>query len=150
MTDKQERFCNLYIELGNGAEAYRRAYNVKKSTKSETCQNNAYKLLQNNDIITRVEELRKETANKHEIDRDFIVKGLLEIISDADYTFKLGKDNTLSKEDSKAFFRIREQTKNTDKLRALEQLAKMLGLNAPQEHKHEIRNIDVNIKRERD
>lgn len=141
MTDKQERFCNLYIELGNGAEAYRRAYNVKESTKAETCQNNAYKLLQNNDIITRVEELRKETSKKHEIDRDYIVKGLLEIISDADYTFKLGKDKTLTKEDSKAFYRLMNQTKNTDKLRALETLAKMLGLNEPQ--KIEIKDTTV-------
>lgn len=141
MTDKQERFCNLYIELGNGAEAYRRAYNVKEGTKAETCQNNAYKLLQNNDIITRVEELRKETSKKHEIDRDYIVKGLLEIISDADYTFKLGKDKTLTKEDSKAFYRLMNQTKNTDKLRALETLAKMLGLNEPQ--KIEIKDTTV-------
>ena len=129
MTDKQELFCNLYIELGNGAEAYRQAYNVKPTTKAETCQNNAYKLLQDTDIITRVQELRNETKIQHGVDRSFIVKGLLEIISDADYTFNLGKDNKLTKEDGKAFYRIMQQTKNTDKLRALEQLAKMLGLN---------------------
>jgi len=133
LTDKQTKFCHLYIELGNGAEAYRQAYNVKANTKAETCQNNAYKLLQDNEIITRVEELRNEVKEEHCITRDFIVKGLLEIISDADYTFNLGKDNKLSKEDGKAFYRIMQQTKNTDKLRALEQLAKMLGLNAPEE-----------------
>jgi len=133
LTDKQTKFCHLYIELGNGADAYRKAYEVKDSTKNETCANNAYKLLQDNDILTTIEELRKETAKAHLIDRSFIIKGLLEIISDADYTFNLGKDNKLSKEDGKAFYRIMQQTKNTDKLRALEQLAKMLGLNAPEE-----------------
>jgi hypothetical protein len=131
LTDKQIKFCNLYIELGSGADAYRQAYNVKATTKNETCANNAYKLLQDNDIITTVEELRVKTSKQHGIDRAFIIKGLLEIISDADYTFNLGKDNKLTKEDGKAFYRIMQQTKNTDKLRALEQLAKMLGLNEP-------------------
>ena len=144
MTDKQTRFCHLYIELGSGADAYRKAYEVSDSTKNETCANNAYKLLQDNDIITTIEELREQTAEAHKIDRSFIVKGLLEIISDADYTFKLGKDNTLSKDDSKAFFRLMNQTKNTDKLRALEQLAKMLGLNEPEKHEHKDTSYKTN------
>ena len=146
MTPKQDKFCELYVSLGNGAEAYRQAYDVKASTKDATCQNNAYKLLQDNDIITRVEILKEQTSKQHGIDREFIINGLLEIISDVDYTFKLGKDKTLSKEDSKAFYRIMQQTKNTDKLRALESLAKMLGLNEPEkiEHNHTIKTHQTN------
>lgn len=135
MTEKQEKFCNLYIETGSGAEAYRQAYNVSPNTKVDTCSNNAYKMLQTTEIITRVNELKELTQEKHGIDRAFIINGYLEIISDADYTFKLGKDNKLTKEDKQAFFRIMQQTKNTDKLRALESLAKMLGLNEPDEIK---------------
>jgi len=131
LTDKQTRFCHLYIELGSGADAYRKSYEVSDTTKNETCANNAYKLLQDNDIITRIEELREQTAKANLIDRSFIIKGLLEIINDADYTFNLGKDNELSKEDRAVFFRIMQQTKNTDKLKALDQLCKMLGLNEP-------------------
>ena len=149
MTDKQTKFCHLYIELGSGADAYRKAYEVSDNTKNETCANNAYKLLQDNDIITTIEELREQTAKAHLIDRSFIIKGLLEIISDADYTFNLGKDNKLTKEDGKAFFRIMNQTKNTDKLRALEQLAKMLGLNEPDRTETTIKTVEI-IEKSRD
>lgn len=140
LTPKQEKFANLYVELGNASEAYRQAYDVSTDNLN-TIAPKASKLLAEYNISTRVEELRKETSKKHEIDRDYIVKGLLEIISDADYTFKLGKDKTLTKEDSKAFYRLMNQTKNTDKLRALETLAKMLGLNEPQ--KIEIKDTTV-------
>ena len=143
MTDKQINFCHLYIELGNGADAYRKAYEVSDSTKNETCAINAYKLLQTNDIITTVAELREKVKQKHSIDRDYIIKGLLEIISDVDYTFNLGKDSKLTKEDSKAFYRIMQQTKNTDKLRALETLAKMLGLNEPERHEHTVKTVEI-------
>ena len=141
LTPKQEKFANLYVELGNASEAYRQAYDVKPDTKGTSINEKASQLLNRVDIGSRVEEIRKETSKKHEIDRDYIVKGLLEIISDADYTFKLGKDKTLTKEDSKAFYRLMNQTKNTDKLRALETLAKMLGLNEPQ--KIEIKDTTV-------
>ena len=129
LTPKQEKFANLYVELCNASEAYRQAYDVSESTKDSSVNEQASRLLSDLNISSRVEELREDTAKGHGVDRSFIVKGLLEIISDADYTFNLGKDNKLTKEDGKAFYRIMQQTKNTDKLRALEQLAKMLGLN---------------------
>jgi hypothetical protein len=131
LTPKQEKFCNLYIELGNASEAYRQSYEVREGTKESSINEQSSKLLTDLKISSRVAELRKQTAKAHGIDRAFIINGLLEIISDADYTFKLGKDNELSKNDSKAFYRLMNQTKNTDKLRALETLTKMLGLNEP-------------------
>ena len=136
LTPKQEKFANLYVELGNASEAYRQAYDVKPTTSIETIKVNASKLLSDTNISLTIEELRNEVKEEHCITRSFIIKGLLEIISDADYTFNLGKDNKLTKEDGKAFFRIMQQTKNTDKLRALEQLAKMRGLNEPEKHEH--------------
>jgi hypothetical protein len=74
------------------------------------------------------------------------LKGYLEIISDADYTFQLGADNTLSTEDKQAFYRVMNQTKNTDKLRALESIAKMMGLNEPEvvEHMHIVKTYKTN------
>lgn len=148
LTPKQEKFANLYVELGNASEAYRLAYDVTTSNLN-TIAPKASKLLGEYNISTRVEELRNEVQEEHKIDRSFIVKGLLEVISDADYTFKLGKDNTLSKEDGKAFYRIMQQTKNTDKLRALEQLAKMLGLNEPERTETTIKTVEI-IEKSRD
>jgi hypothetical protein len=140
MTPKEQKFAELYVTLGNASEAYRQAYNVT-TTNLDTIKAKASKLLAKYNISTTIENLKAETSKQHGIDREFIINGLLEIISDVDYTFKLGKDKTLSKEDSKAFYRIMQQTKNTDKLRALETLAKMLGLNEPEkiDHTHEIK-----------
>lgn len=146
LTPKQEKFANLYVELGNASEAYRRAYDVTTDN-INTINVKASTLLKESKISLRVKELQEELKMEHKIDRDFIVKGLLEVISDADYTFKLGKDSKLSKEDAKAFYRLMNQTKNTDKLRALEQLAKMLGLNEPDKVEHEIKEVKIEIKR---
>lgn len=144
LTPKQESFCQLYIELGNASEAYRRSYDVGENTTEGTINVKSSRMLKEYKISLRVDELREETAESHGIDRSFIVKGLLEIISDADYTFKLGQDAKLTKEDAKAFYRIMNQTKNTDKLRALETLAKMLGLNEPE--KIEIKDTSFKTK----
>jgi len=148
LTPKQEKFANLYVELGNASEAYRKAYDVSNPD-ADWIASKASHILSEDNIRTRVEELRNEVKEEHKIDRSFIVKGLLEIISDADYTFKLGKDNTLSKEDGKAFYRLMNQTKNTDKLRALEQLAKMLGLNEPDRVETTIKTVEI-IEKSRD
>ena len=61
LTIKQERFCNKYIECGNASEAYRYAYNCSNMSDS-TIWNNAYQLLQNSDVIARVEYLKAHLA----------------------------------------------------------------------------------------
>lgn len=150
LTPKQEKFANLYVELGNASEAYRQAYDVSKETSDQVVWNESSKLLRSHYVAVRVVELKSELGKQFNITREFIVQGLLDIINDSEETFDLGKLSGLDKDETRRFFRMMNQTKNTDKLRALEQLSKMLGLNAPQEHRHEVRNIDVNIKRERD
>ena len=130
LTPKEQNFAELCVTLGNQTEAYRQAFNPSKKD-AEWLRINASKLASQTNIALTIDNLKEEASKTHGIDREFIINGLLEIISDVDYTFKLGKDKTLSKEDSKAFYRIMQQTKNTDKLRALETLAKMLGLNEP-------------------
>jgi len=131
LTIKQERFAQLVVKLGNQSEAYRQAYDVNDKG-ADWIASKASHMLAEYNIKARVEEIQQQDQQQHGIDRAFIIKGYLEIISDADYTFKLGKDNKLTSEDKQAFFRIMQQTKNADKLRALESLAKMLGLNEPE------------------
>ena len=74
---------------------------------------------------------------------------LFEIIPDVDDTFDLAKLVDADKDERSRFFRMMQQTKNSDKLRALEQLTKMLGLNEPEQSKSE-QQITINIKRDRD
>jgi len=57
LTQKQETFCQAYIELGNASAAFRQAYNSEKM-KPETVNRNAKKLLDNDKIIARLAELR--------------------------------------------------------------------------------------------
>ena len=142
LTQKEQRFAELCVELSNQSEAYRRVYKVNKEN-SEWVKVKASEIANKDNVRVTINNLKEDLKQEHKIDRDYIVKGLLEIISDADYTFNLGKDSKLTKDDSKAFYRIMQQTKNTDKLRALETLAKMLGLNEPEKHEHKIEQIEI-------
>jgi len=147
LTPKQEKFANLYVELGNASEAYRQAYDVSENITEQVVWNEASKLLRNRYVSVRVVELKSELGKEFKITREFIVQGLLDIINDAEETFDLGKLSGLDKEEVKRFYRMMNQTKNTDKLRALEQLAKMLGLNEPDKVEHEIKEVKISVKR---
>lgn len=63
LTPKQENFCLAYLETGNASEAYRRAYDSGKMA-SETVGRNAFALLENSKIATRLEELRAPVRKK--------------------------------------------------------------------------------------
>lgn len=64
MTPKQERFA---LEVASGktqADAYRAAFNVKPTTKAESVQQNASRLMANVKVASRVAELRAPIAEK--------------------------------------------------------------------------------------
>jgi hypothetical protein len=145
LTPKEQKFAELCVSLGNQTEAYRQAYNVSNKD-AEWLTSKASHIAAKDNVRATIQNLKGEVSIQHGIDRAFILKGYLEIISDADYTFQLGADNTLSKEDKQAFYRVMNQTKNTDKLRALESIAKMMGLNEPEvvEHNHIVKTYKTN------
>lgn len=66
LTQKQKNFCTEYVKCGNAAEAYRRAYRAEKM-KPATVQNNAYKLMCNNDIATMLQSLRDAAAKEAQV-----------------------------------------------------------------------------------
>jgi hypothetical protein len=145
LTPKEQKFAELCVSLGNQTEAYRQAFKPTKKD-AEWLRINASQLANQTNIALTIQKLKGEVSVQHGIDRAFILQGYLQIISDADYTFQLGADNTLTKEDKQAFYRIMNQTKNTDKLRALESIAKMMGLNEPEvvEHNHTVKTYKTN------
>jgi phage terminase small subunit len=57
LTQKRETFTLLYFETGSAKGAYESAFKIGRSSPA-TISNNAYKLLQNTEIITRLAELR--------------------------------------------------------------------------------------------
>ena len=142
LTVKQEKFANLVVEYqGRDSDAYREAYDVGESTTKESVNQLAHREKNKVNVRLRIVELKSELGEKYKITQGFIIQGYLEIINDSEETFDLGKLENADKDEVKRFFRMMNQTKNTDKLRALESLAKMLGLNEPEkiDHNHTIK-----------
>lgn len=77
LTEKQERFCHLVIELGNTSEAYRQSYDSEKM-KVETVNRAAKQLMDNPKIATRLKELREPIIEKHNITVESLLKELEE------------------------------------------------------------------------
>lgn len=77
LTPKQERFCYSYIETGNASEAYRRSYNAERM-KPEVVAVKASELLAKGKIAVRIEALRAELRQRHEITVDDLVAELEE------------------------------------------------------------------------
>lgn len=77
LTPKQEKFCQLYIELGNASEAYRQAYNAKNMT-TGAINTNAKKLLKDTPIALRIEELQQTHQQRHNLTVDNIIADLQE------------------------------------------------------------------------
>ncbi|AEP36214.1 terminase small subunit [Taylorella asinigenitalis] len=77
LTEKQEKFCRLYVETGNASEAYRQAYETK--TKSANAQYvEANKLISNPKIALRVNQLKETHQKKHNITVDSLLYELEE------------------------------------------------------------------------
>ncbi|WP_065238902.1 terminase small subunit [Gallibacterium genomosp. 3] len=77
LTPKQEKFCQLYIELSNASEAYRKVYNVE-NMKSSTVNRKASELLDNGMITARINELRANHKQRHNITIDNLLGELEE------------------------------------------------------------------------
>ena len=77
MTPKQEKFCTLYVELGNASEAYRQAYDASRM-KPESIAVQAAKMLASPKIALRVDELRAQHAERHGVTVDDIAQMLRE------------------------------------------------------------------------
>tara|TARA_R110000851_G_C12746914_1_gene531557 strand:+ start:30 stop:413 length:384 start_codon:yes stop_codon:yes gene_type:complete len=76
LTDKQEKFAMLVVELGNKAEAYRQSYTTNSSP--QVCAVSAQKLLENTNICLRIEEHRKMAKEAHGITMESLLKELEE------------------------------------------------------------------------
>lgn len=145
LTPKQEKFAQLFVQLGNASEAYRQAYSCAKS-KPEVIHVKASELLASGKVAVRVAELRAETASKMGITRERVLgevakiaffdirsifnsDGTLKHVKDLDdtaaaaiagiETIQVGEDGNLL---------LTKKFKMSDKNVALEKLMKHLGL----------------------
>ena len=76
LTTKQELFTQGLIKGYSQREAYKMAYNCE-NMKDSTIDNNAYKLMQNNEILTRYQELLNEHKQKALYTREEAVNDLI-------------------------------------------------------------------------
>ena len=78
LTIKQEKFCKKYIETGNASDAYRYAYDVKKTTKDKTIHEAASRLVADSKVSARLDQLKAIHQKRHEVTVDSITKELEE------------------------------------------------------------------------
>jgi hypothetical protein len=64
MTPKQEKFAQCVADGMSQADAYRTAFDVKPTTKPETIQDSASKLMTHPEVSHRVRELKEQLSSK--------------------------------------------------------------------------------------
>jgi uncharacterized protein YmfQ (DUF2313 family) len=132
LTDKQEKFAQLVVKLGNQSEAYRQAYDVKETTTIESVNQKAYELASRVDIGLRIEELREQTKKAHAIDRDRMVKYNLRLVEAWEELWELGKKENKTKEEIQRFYLCKDLVKGSDYKSCLAEISKLTGLYQPE------------------
>jgi phage terminase small subunit len=131
LTPKQEKFSQLYVKLGNASEAYRQSYNCGKM-KTESIHRKAKELLDNVKISARIGQLSTQLAKNHDIDKDFILNEYMQLLLSCK---EEGMDGQGTLKD------------RTNWAKALAQLTKMLGLDAPDKQEILHKGITININK---
>ena len=132
LTDKQEKFAQLVVKLGNQSEAYRQAYDVKETTTIESVNQKAYELASRVDIGLRIEELREQTKKAHAIDRDRMVKYNLRLVEAWEELWELGKKENKTKEEIQRFYLCKDLVKGSDYKSCLAEISKLTELYQPE------------------
>ena len=83
LTLKQEAFALAYVATGNASEAYRRSYVVSPTTKVETVNEMACRVLADHKVTARVEALKAASAQRHQITVEKLTAMALEAFSKA-------------------------------------------------------------------
>jgi len=147
LTPKQQKFAELYVELGNASEAYRQAYDVT-TTNLGTIKVKASKLLNQSNISITIENLRKELRQANKIDKQWIIDQHQEIIDWYKELKQLAKQEDISDKDKKRVYMLKDLIKGSDFRGSLDSITKMLGLNEPEKIDKEIKIEIVEKKRD--
>jgi phage terminase small subunit len=148
LTPKQQKFADLYLDIGNASEAYRQAYDCTNMT-AKTIGENAHQLCKHKGIARYLSGIRKSTqeavAEKYNVTLERLTEELLPIaLADAGdfYEWNSGR---VSLKDSSTLTRAQRgvvsevsqtitagggsiKVKLHDKLGAIQQLSKLHGL----------------------
>ena len=72
-TEKKEKFAQKFVELGNASDAYRASYNAS-NMKVSTINKRASELLKDGYVTGRIEELREQHAQRHNVTVDSLTE----------------------------------------------------------------------------
>ena len=92
LTEKEEFFCQKFIELGNASAAYRHAYDCKKM-KPSTIHRKACELQKKGKVTARLSELREECRALFTLSVQDIID-TLEKVARADHRKLFNEDNS--------------------------------------------------------
>jgi hypothetical protein len=150
LTIKERKFAELVVELGNQTEAYRQAYNPTDED-SEWIKVKASQLVRKDNISITINELKEQTAQKHSINREWIVQKYIGMVETFEQIKALMDKDKLTKTDKEKIYAMANSglLKGSDAKGALDSLAKMLGMNEPEKIKQE-QTITIEVKRNRD
>ena len=79
LTEKQERFCQAYIEFGNKSEAYRIAYDAD-AMNSNSVAVAAQEVFRNPNVSLRIEQLQSEARERNKVKIDDVLGYLADMI----------------------------------------------------------------------
>lgn len=113
LTANQEEFAKKIVEGMSQADAYRAAYDCKRRT-DKTVWENASRLMANDKVIARVQELRDQIASKSIMTAQERLEWLSELIGDAetDVNAKLKAVDLMNKMQGEYTQKIEADVKN--------------------------------------
>lgn len=119
LNKKQLAFVDEYFRCGfNGTQAYLAVY---RGATEKTAVTNASRLLTNANVKSEIDKRHQELTAKSKIDREYLLKEYLELLESCK---KEGVDGVGTIKD------------RTNWARALAQVSKLLGLDAPEKIEH--------------
>jgi hypothetical protein len=77
LTERQEAFCRAYLDIGCGAEAYRRAYPRSQKWAAAAVHVAGSRMLANHKVQLRVAELRGKAAEKAVLNEAWVIERLM-------------------------------------------------------------------------
>lgn len=114
LTPKQEQFAKaIALDGMNYSDAYRSAYNCQRMSDT-TINNNAWKLMQNNEIVTRIKELSTQVDSPKIMSAKQRKEWLTEVINDPDIDInaRLKASDQLNKMDGEYIQKVEAEVKN--------------------------------------
>ena len=133
LNPRQKRFAELYHRYGNATRAYGEAYDAPKTEQGSFpawVSSDGNRLVRNEKVRAEVERLKGESASLATMTRDEAINFLIEAITTP--IEEIGPDSPLCEE-----YEVKPdgtiKTKSVSKLGAMKELARITGMNAPQE-----------------